>query len=55
MISVTLIVTACIIIALGRAQIRRARRGTAGIVRRLCVWTVLALGLILMILGVMAW
>jgi uncharacterized membrane protein YidH (DUF202 family) len=56
MISVPLIVLACILIALGRLQIRRARRAERpGILRRLGGWCVLALGFVLMILGVLLW
>ena len=56
MISVPVVILACIFVALGRWQIRRARRrGDRGLLRRVWAWGVLALGFVLMILGVLLW
>ena len=55
MASLSIIAVACIIIGFGRAQIRRARRRQAGMFKRLVGWMVLAIGFVVMIVGVLAW
>jgi hypothetical protein len=56
LISVPLIALACICIAIGRYQIRRARRvGGVPWIRRALSWGVVLAGFLLMILGVMFW
>jgi hypothetical protein len=56
MVSVPLVILACLVVALGRWQIRRARRtGECSLWRRMWAWSVLALGFGLMILGVLLW
>ena len=56
MIAVPLIILACIFVALGRWQIRRARRtAERRLLRRAWGWGVLAAGFVLMILGVLLW
>jgi len=55
-ISVPVVILACIFVALGRRQIRRApRREDCGVLRRVWAWGVLALGFGLMIVGVLLW
>ena len=54
MVSIPLIILSCVFIALGRREGRFARRrGSRG--RKIWGWALLAMGLVLMILGVLLW
>ena len=54
--AITFILLAVILIALGRHQIRAARRAPEGRLRRKSLgWMLVSLGLVLMIVGVLLW
>jgi hypothetical protein len=54
MVSIPVIVLACVVIVLARWQTRQARR-RGSTVRRVWGWALLGVGTLLMILGVLLW